>query len=181
MKLILYLMPHAVIVSTPTSFSHTPSLTSFPIHSSVTFTFLFPFYLSLSTFFSHLVSLSHLLHSCFLTTSFYFPLSHPPSICPAAPWWYELMCQLSWSFPPAAVCQLQLSFPHVSLSLLLSSPQPLLVTLTASLLSAIFHSMMSAALSFALIPSVRLRSHHLFYFPLRQACQEDSTTCPQAV
>ena len=70
--------------------------------------------------------------------------SHPPSVRPASPWWYELMCQLSWSFPPAAVCQPQLSFRHVSLSLFLSFPRPLLVIPTASLLSTIAHSIMSA-------------------------------------
>lgn len=108
-----------------------------------------------------LPSLSTLLSPCipltfvylFLNNMSFFSLSpfHRPSICPAALQWYELMCQVSWSFPPAAVCQPQLSFPHVSLWLFLPSPLPLLVTLTASVLS-IFHSIMSTAVSLFLSP-----------------------------
>lgn len=45
-----------------------------------------------------------------------------PSVCPGAQWWYELMCQVSWSFPPAAVCQPQLSLP--SCVTMASSPFP---------------------------------------------------------
>lgn len=138
-------------------------------------------HLAVSLYYSHTYSTS----LCFLTTCPFLSLSpsHPPSICPAARRWYELMCQLSWSFPPAAVCQTQLSSPHVSLWLFLPSPLPLLVTLTASLpLSTIFHSIMSAP-PFLLsrpFPS-HLCSNPLFYFPPRQACQEDSATCPRAV
>lgn len=45
-----------------------------------------------------------------------------PSVCPSAQWWYELICQVSWSFPPAAVCQPQLFLP--SCVTMASSPFP---------------------------------------------------------
>lgn len=44
----------------------------------------------------------------------------PPFICPSALWWYEPMCQVSWSSPPAAVCQPQPSLP----SCVTASPFP---------------------------------------------------------
>lgn len=71
MKLILYIMPHAVILSTPYFYfilTNPFPLTLFPVHYSLTFTALF------------LLSLSHLFRYCFLTTCPFISLSVPPSL-----------------------------------------------------------------------------------------------------
>lgn len=81
--------------------------------------------------------------------------------------------------PPAAVCQLQLYFPHVSLS----PPTPTHTHLCLSLSPPLYSlpsftlSCLVFSVSLSLHPS-HVGSHRLFYFPLRLACQEDSTPCP---
>lgn len=124
-------------------------------------------------------------HWCFsfLTTCPFLSFSIPPFLplsCHSVVKWNEVSAE--FIIPPAAVCQQQLSFPHVSLPFFLPSPLPLFVTLTAHLffLPSFTLSCLLPSLSLSLNP-FHLCCHPLFYFPHRQACQEDSATCPHAV
>lgn len=112
----------------------------------------------------------------------FFPfLSHPSSLCPATLWWNEMKCQLSLS-------SLQLlSANSNSLSLMclcLSFSLPLCLFLSLSppisFLPSFTLSCLLPSFSLSLNP-FHLCCHPLFYFPHRQACQEDSATCPHAV
>lgn len=120
------------------------------------------------------------MYVCFLTKCPVLPLSCPPlSICPSVLWWNELMCQLGWSSLQllsancnsiSLMCRC-LSPPHTHTHLSLSLSPPL-CSLPSFTLSCLVFSV-----SLSLHPS-HVGSHRLFYFPLRLACQEDSTPCP---
>lgn len=127
-----------------------------------------------------LVSLSHLSICSLTTCPFFHSLRStvPPSVPP-------LCSDMNWCVRWVDHSLQLLSANHNSLSLMChcgSFSLPLCLSLSLSLprsFPSFTLSCLPPSLSFSLpsLPS-HLCSHPLFYFPVRQACHEDSSTCP---
>lgn len=168
----------------PTS-PHLPNQTPFlPLSCHPTALHPFPPSISLPPPCCLLIFLSHLFRVYLFLNHMSFSFTLRPTLPPSVP---PLCGDMNWCVSWVDHSLQLLSAKRNSLSLMChcdSFSLPLCLSLSLSpprsFPPSFTLSCLLPSLSLSFLPS-HLCSHPLYYFPLRQACQEDSTTCPRAV